>query len=90
MSTSFSKLFCHIWSVLTIICRADDSGKRGRGGPRTRGAARGATRGAAATAKVPPARKPRVTKAAKVQLEQEKAQRANMANLAAKPTGYPG
>ncbi|KAL8853993.1 MAG: hypothetical protein Q9221_001116 [Calogaya cf. arnoldii] len=35
-------------------------------------------------------RKQRVTKAAKAQMEQEKAQRESMAPLAAKPTNYPG
>ena len=79
---------------LTVMCRADGTAKRGRGkgrGGGTRGSRGGASangigssRAAAAT------RKPRVTKAAKVQMEHEKVQRESMAVLAAKPTGYPG
>lgn len=69
--------------------RADGPPKRGRVGARGRGtAARGATR----VAPVPkdgakaPVRKPRVTKAAKEQMEKEKAQRENsLAVLASKP-----
>ena len=73
---------------LTVLFREGDS-KRARGG-KSRGGSTRAPRATTATAKAAPAaRKPRVTKAAKVQMEHEKAQRANMANLAAKPTGYP-
>ncbi|KAL9133581.1 MAG: hypothetical protein Q9175_005240 [Cornicularia normoerica] len=69
--------------------RADGLPKRGRGSGRGRG---GATRGAARAAANPkdgakvPVRKPRVTKAAKEQMEREKAQRENsLAVLASKP-----
>lgn len=69
--------------------RADGLPKRGRATGRGRGgAARGATRAAANPkegAKAP-ARKPRVTKAAKEQIEKEKAQKENsLAVLASKP-----
>lgn len=73
--------------------RADGPAKRGRGGGRGRGGStRGGGRGGAAAAskdgaKVP-GRKPRVTKAAKEQMEKEKAQRENLAVLASKPAGY--
>lgn len=68
--------------------RAEGPAKRGRGSGRGRG---GTTRGAARTAKdgaKAPGRKPRVTKAAKEQMEREKAQRENLAVLASKPAGY--
>ena len=73
--------------------RADGPSKRNRGAGRGRTAA---TRGASRAAANPkdgtkaPARKPRVTKAAKEQLEKEKAQRENnLAVLASKPTLTP-
>ncbi len=82
---------------LTTFSRADGTVKRGRGrgrGATVRGTtmARGgaaagtsaATRGSAAT------RKPRVTKAARMLMEQEKIDREKMALLAAKPSTYPG
>lgn len=69
--------------------RADGPPKRGRGTGRGRG---GAARGAARAAANPkdgakaPGRKPRVTKAAKEQMEREKAQReSSLAVLASKP-----
>ena len=68
--------------------RAEGPAKRGRGSGRGRG---GTTRGAARAAKEgakAPGRKPRVTKAAKEQMEKEKAQRENLAVLASKPAGY--
>ena len=68
--------------------RAEGPAKRGRGSGRGRG---GTTRGAARAAKEgakAPGRKPRVTKAAKEQMEREKAQRENLAVLASKPAGY--
>ena len=70
-------------------CRADGQPKRGRGTGRGRGgAARGPTKTVANSkdgAKAP-GRKPRVTKAAKEQMEREKAQRENsLAVLASKP-----
>lgn len=73
--------------------RADGLAKRGRGNGRGRGGTtRGGGRGgAAATSKdgvKAPGRKPRVTKAAKEQMEKEKAQRENLAVLASKPVGY--
>ena len=78
--------------VLTFS-RADGLPKRGRGSARGRG---GATRGAARTTTNPkdgakaPVRKPRVTKAAKEQMEKEKAQRENsLAVLASKPALTP-
>lgn len=73
--------------MLTTICRADGTTRRGRGKGRG-GSTRGRTSGASKA--VPAVRKPRVTKAARVLMEQEKAQRESMAILAAKPTGYPG
>ncbi|KAL8674921.1 MAG: hypothetical protein Q9168_000725 [Polycauliona sp. 1 TL-2023] len=79
---------------------------RGRGRGARGGANGGTTRGGGAAAAPNPAtggpiasttltksgqpRKQRVTKAAKAQMEQEKAQRESMAPLAAKPTNYPG
>ena len=72
--------------------RAEGPPKRGRGGGRGRG---GSTRGSARAAAGPkdaakaPGRKPRVTKAAKEQMEREKAQRENLAPLASKPNTYP-
>ncbi|CAF9923385.1 MAG: hypothetical protein ALECFALPRED_002370 [Alectoria fallacina] len=73
--------------------RADGLPKRGRGTGRGRG---GAIRGAARAAANPkdgvkvPGRKPRVTKAAKEQMEREKAQRENsLAVLASKPALTP-
>lgn len=81
-------------SKLTVTSRADGTTKRGRGkgrGGGTRGARGGAaTNGTGSSRAVPATRKPRVTKAAKVQMEHEKVQRESMAVLAAKPTGYPG
>lgn len=78
--------------VLTVH-RADGPPKRGRAAPRGRGgAARGAARGPATPkdGAKPPARKPRVTKAAKEQMEREKAQRENsLAVLASKPALTP-
>ena len=78
--------------VLTF-CRADGQSKRGRAAGRARG---GAARGATRTAANPkdggkaPVRKPRVTKAAKEQMEREKAQRENnLAVLASKPALTP-
>lgn len=74
---------------LTVVFREGDS-KRARGGKNRSAAARAPKATTAAITKpAPAARKPRVTKAARVQMEQDKTQRANMANLAAKPTGYP-
>ncbi|KAL9034566.1 MAG: hypothetical protein Q9214_006989, partial [Letrouitia sp. 1 TL-2023] len=77
--------------------RADGTVKRGRGrarGPRggtSGGSSRGgANGGGTSTTKSGQPRKPRVTKAAKLQMEQEKVQRESMAPLAAKPTHYPG
>ncbi|MCJ1467475.1 hypothetical protein MMC07_006100 [Pseudocyphellaria aurata] len=72
-----------------VVERADGTTKRGRG--KGRGGGTRGTRGAAVTSKAAPAaRKPRVTKAARVLMEQEKVARENMAILAAKPMGYPG
>ncbi|KAI9822559.1 MAG: hypothetical protein M1827_000278 [Pycnora praestabilis] len=77
------------------IERADGTVKRGRGrgrGGSTRG---GSTRGAAAgggTTSIRGSttqRKPRVTKAARAIMEQEKLEREKMAVLAAKPSTYP-
>lgn len=71
--------------------RPDGPAKRGRGGTRARGTTRGGRGGAAAAVKdgtKVPGRKARVTKAAKEQMEKEKAQRENLAVLASKPTGY--
>jgi len=73
--------------------RADGPAKRGRGNGRGRGGiTRGGGRGGAAVATKDgaktPGRKPRVTKAAKEQMEKEKAQRENLAVLASKPVGY--
>ena len=79
---------CGRW-MLTTTSRADGTTKRGRG--KGRGGGTRGPRGAAVTSKAAPAvRKPRVTKAARVLMEQEKAARENMAILAAKPVGYPG
>ncbi|KAI4213471.1 MAG: hypothetical protein LQ351_003972 [Letrouitia transgressa] len=79
------------------LYRADGTVKRGRGrarGPRggtSGGTSRGgANGGGTSTTKSGQPRKPRVTKAAKLQMEQEKVQRESMAPLAAKPTHYPG
>ncbi|MCJ1364211.1 hypothetical protein MMC16_003320 [Acarospora aff. strigata] len=79
------------------IERADGTVKRGRGRGRA-GTARGTTtgRGGAAAAAntgtrgVAATRKPRVTKAARMIMEQEKLDREKMAVLAAKPSTYPG
>ena len=63
---------------------------RGRGGG-TRGGGRGGGAAAATASKdgaKAPGRKPRVTKAAKEQMEMEKTQRENLAVLASKPAGY--
>ena len=73
------------------VYRVDVPTKRGRGNGRTRGATRGGRGGATAVkdgAKAP-GRKTRVTKAAKEQMEKEKAQRENLAVLASKPASYP-
>ena len=74
-------------------CRADGPTKRGRATGRGRG---GAVRGAPKAAANPkdgakaPVRKPRATKAAKEQIEREKAQRENnLAVLASKPALTP-
>ncbi|KAL6721165.1 HIR complex subunit [Lecanora helva] len=70
--------------------RTDGPAKRGRGGRGRGGTTRGSrgggpgSRGGANA----PGRKPRVTKAAKEQMEKEKAQRENLAVLASKPAGY--
>ncbi|KAI4165135.1 MAG: hypothetical protein LQ342_001412 [Letrouitia transgressa] len=87
----------HNYSTNGILSRADGTVKRGRGrarGPRggtSGGSSRGgANGGGTSTTKSGQPRKPRVTKAAKLQMEQEKVQRENMAPLAAKPTHYPG
>ena len=78
---------------ILIMRRADGQPKRGRGTGRGRG---GAARGAARSAANPkdgakaPGRKPRVTKAAKEQMEREKARRENsLAVLASKPAITP-
>ncbi len=74
--------------------RADGRAKRGRGRGRG-GIARGTGRAVAAkdgtlgATKTGTVRKPRVTKAAKQQMEQEKVQRESMAILAAKPSTFP-
>ncbi|MCJ1224151.1 hypothetical protein MMC12_000795 [Toensbergia leucococca] len=79
--------------------RAESTAKRGRGKGRagaTRGTGTG--RGGAAGGGTPGtrgggasgARKPRVTKASKLVMDQEKVEREKMAVLAAKPTSYPG
>ncbi|KAL8632022.1 hypothetical protein Q9189_002287 [Teloschistes chrysophthalmus] len=86
-----------------VVERADGaprgSGRgRGRGRGSRGGATGGTTRGGAAAAagtsttltKSGQPRKKRVTKQEKADMEQEKAQRENMAPLAAKPTNYPG
>jgi hypothetical protein len=73
--------------LISPIYRADGPPKRGRGGGRARGSARG-PRGGAIRA-TPGTRKPRVTKAAREQMDKEKLQRESMAPLAAKPTSYP-
>lgn len=80
-------------NLVLTFCRADGLPKRGRGSGRGRGGAiKGAARAAATSkdgAKVP-GRKPRVTKAAKEQMEREKAQRENsLAVLASKPALTP-
>lgn len=74
--------------------RADGRAKRGRGRGRggiSRGTGRAvaAKDGPAGATKLGTVRKPRVTKAAKQQMEQEKVQRENMAILAAKPSTFP-
>lgn len=72
--------------------RAEGPAKRGRGGRGRGGSTRGGGRGGAVAASRgggnAPGRKPRVTKAAKEQMEKEKAQRENLAVLASKPAGY--
>lgn len=73
--------------LISLIDRADGPPKRGRGGGRGRGSTRG-SRGGAPRA-TPGVRKPRVTKAAREQMDKEKLQRESMAPLAAKPTSYP-
>lgn len=70
--------------------RADGTTKRGRGtgrgrGGSTRGSRGGATRGRGGATGP---RKPRMTKAAKETMDQEKVQRESLAMLAAKPTTY--
>ena len=88
---------------LTIYHRAEGGAKRGRGRGRgtTRGtstarggnnAAKTTTNGAKTTSTrggTTAVRKPRVTKEAKAQLDQERMEREKMAVLAAKPTSYP-
>ena len=85
----YVKLSIDIIAVTSLTPRrAEGPAKRGRGSGRGRG---GTTRGAARAAKEgakAPGRKPRVTKAAKEQMEREKAQRENLAVLASKPAGY--
>ncbi|KAG7009032.1 hypothetical protein G7Y79_00003g009000 [Physcia stellaris] len=71
--------------------RADGTTKRGRGSGRgrggsTRGSRGGATRGRGGATGP---RKPRMTKAARETMDQEKVQRESLAMLAAKPTTYP-
>ncbi|KAL8780572.1 MAG: hypothetical protein Q9194_000843 [Teloschistes cf. exilis] len=86
-----------------VVERADGAPRgggrgRGRGRGSRGGATGGTTRGGAGTAagtsttltKSGQPRKKRVTKQEKADMEQEKAQRENMAPLAAKPTNYPG
>ena len=75
--------------------------RRGRGGGRGRGRGRGASTAAGATGEEGgrgigtssrgggTTRKPRVTKAGRAVLNQEKQEREKMALLAAKPSGYP-
>ena len=72
---------------LKVSYRAEGPPKRGRGSGRGRGSTRGSRGGG--TRAAPGTRKPRVTKAAKLQMDQEKFQRESMAVLAAKPTTYP-
>ena len=85
----YVQLSINIIAVTSLTSRrAEGPAKRGRGSGRGRG---GTTRGAARAAKdgaKAPGRKPRVTKAAKEQMEREKAQRENLAVLASKPAGY--
>ncbi|KAI4232646.1 MAG: hypothetical protein LQ352_008311 [Teloschistes flavicans] len=86
-----------------VVERADGAPRgggrgRGRGRGSRGGATGGTTRGSAGAAATSSAtltksgqpRKKRVTKQEKADMEQEKAQRENMAPLAAKPTNYPG
>lgn len=81
------------YSYTNSSIRADGPAKRGRGGGRgrggtTRGGGRGGTSAATKDGAKAPGRKPRVTKAAKEQMDKEKAQRENLAVLASKPAGY--
>lgn len=79
--------------ILTFHRAGDGPAKRGRGTGRGRGGTtRGGARAAAASkdGTKAPAKAPvkRVSKAAKEQMEREKAQRENLAVLASKPAGY--
>jgi hypothetical protein len=84
------------FDILLTSYRADGVAKRGRGG-RGRGVSRGttSTRGGG-TAGGPGSRggnvtrKPRITKADREKMNQEKAEREKMGALAAKPSGYAG
>ncbi|KAL8816732.1 MAG: hypothetical protein Q9191_008277 [Dirinaria sp. TL-2023a] len=76
--------------------RAEGPPKRGRGGGRgrgstrgTRGGGRGGAGGGGASAAAAGTRKPRITKAEKMERDKEKVQRESMAPLAAKPTNFP-
>ena len=85
----------HVSSTDGKSYRADGVSKRGRGkgrGGSTRGAGKGGAmaNGAPSTRGAPGTRKPRLSKALKLEMEREMGQRERMAVLAAKPTGYPG
>ncbi|KAI9748440.1 MAG: hypothetical protein M4579_007223 [Chaenotheca gracillima] len=66
------------------------SGPGSRGGRGGAGAGAGAGTGSDATRGGTAARKPRLTKADKARMDQEKAERENMSLLAAKPAGFVG
>ena len=101
----FVSIFPLVHHVISTdaVSRADGTVKRGRGrgrGGSTRGGAGtsrkpegsaigGGVGGTAATRGHTTTRKPRVTKAARALLEQEKMEREKMAILAAKPSTYP-
>ena len=79
------------FTIADRVHRADAPAKRGRGTGRGRGGATRGGRGGATALKdgaKAPGRKARVTKAAKEQMEKEKAQRENLAVLASKPAGF--
>jgi len=81
----------HPLTFILIFRRADGPAKRGRGTGRGRGGTtRGGARAAAASkdGTKAPVKRARVSKAAKEQMEREKAQRENLAVLASKPAGY--